>query len=561
MRRFLPLLMAYAAVAMALTWPVALDLGHRVPGAERTDLWLHMWILDFVADSIAQGQMPFVTQMLAHPVGGTVLVDDPLGAVLIAPFTLLFGVETSTTLLAWFQIAFAGVMAHGFAREWLNWRMGREPEQRVGAACVAGLAYCCAPIFISAVHNGQAGMGGGWAAWAAWMSWRAAAHGGHRRVEMAVASLAVACLSGWAGAATAFFFAAALALLGAGEGIRVHLRSRVLVLVLGLTVAIPMGMAMQDTAREEHSLAQPLTAQDAAMQRRSDGAADPVGYLMPGPYRSPNLYERSDFGDRRVHIHYLGWTLIGLSVLALRRRRRGMGFLWLGGSVGLLLSLGPVLVRHGEPVILAGRKAIPLPYLLVEGLPGLDSMSMLYTLAQGPALALALLASAAVAGGAIRWLGVALVLLFMEGRWASPAAGLPGSTALSVDPAVQALADAPQGAVVNFPVIAGRPYLYEQLHHGKPFTGDLLDPRGASAEQLWEEILAHADRDPTWLRTKTTASAQRLGIRYVLIHIDPDAQPDMHDIAIRALERAYLPMTLPTDDAAQARKVRVIKLW
>ena len=107
-------------------------------------------------------------------------------------------------------------------------------------------------------------------------------------------------------------------------------------------------------------------------------------------------------------------------------RRRRTGALWLAGGAGLL-SLGPVWVSGGSPVILAGDRAVPLPYFLVEGLPGFSSLSLIFRLALAPALAAALLA--AVGYGAVaarlgllgRWLPVAVVLgILAEKRLVSP---------------------------------------------------------------------------------------------------------------------------------------------
>jgi hypothetical protein len=562
MRRFLPLLLAYGAFALALTWPVVLGLGAVVPGADRTDLWTSMWSLDFFASALVDGRLPLHTTRLGFPGGGSLRVDDPLGALIATPITLLLGVNLAYTLLIWFQLAFSGLMAHGFAQEWLNWRGGHRPGRRVAAAWVAGLGFCSAPILLTAVHNGHsADVGAGWGAWAAWMCWRAAAHGGRRRLELAVASLAVAALSGWSGAATALLFAAALALVGAGEGLRVHLRNRVLVLVLGIAVVVPLGLGIQTLSQGQDALHPPETAEALHTLRRTVGAADPVAYLMPGPYRSPDLQAGSVFGDRKVHVHYLGWTLLGLGVLGWRRDRRGTAPILLAGTAGLLLSLGPVLVRLGEPWLVWGQKVIPLPYLLMEGLPGFDSLGMLYRLAAVPALALALLAASAVSGRKIPWLATAVGLMLAEGQWVAPSAGLPAATRAPRSPAVQMLAGAPEGAVLNFPVVRGRAYLLEQVQHGKPLAGGLVDPSGPASEELWATVLEHSDRDPTWVRTKISSAAKRLGIRYVLIHVDPDAQPDMHDKAIQTLEQAYLPMSQPEASEPGAAAARVLKLW
>ena len=96
---------------------------------------------------------------------------------------------------------------------------------------------------------------------------------------------------------------------------------------------------------------------------------------------------------------------------------------------------------------------------------------------------------------------------------------------------------------------------------GQPVVEDLAGAQSAAAATLWAEVLKHGERDPTWVRTKITSASKRLGIRYVLIHIDPDAQPDMHDNAIQILERAYLPMALPDAGDTSTPAARVIKLW
>jgi hypothetical protein len=551
-------MLAYCAVAVALTWPVALGLGSVVPGADRTELWTTLWSLDFVANALAEGRVPLETGLLSFPDGGYILVDDPLGALLVAPVTLLGGVNLALTVLVWLQIGFAGVMAHSFAREWLNWRAGRQPQARSGAAWVAGLGFCTAPILLSAVHNGEAAaIGGGWGAWAAWMCWRAAAHGGRRRLELAVAALAMTALGGWTATVTAFCFAAALALVGAGEGLRVHLRTRVLVLVLGLAVVVPLRTVLEQAGSGGQSIRPAPSADQAAALRRGPASAELAGYLLPGDPKRPSV----GADDRRVQRHYLGWSLIGLAALGLVRRRRGAGAVLLAGSAGLVLSLGPVLLHGGEPVFLAGKKVVPLPYVWLESLPGLDSITLLYQLAVVPALCVSLLAAAAVAGRKLRWLAIALSLLFVEGQWGSPSAGLPGSTRVMLSPAIEVLAQAPEGAVVNFPVVPGRSYLLEQVHHGKPMSQGLEPGQGEAAQLLWTEILSHQDREPAWIRAKISAAAERLGIRYVLIHVDPDAQPDMHDTAIQTLERAYLPMPQPGFIEPGAPAARVLKLW
>ena len=195
--------------------------------------------------------------------------------------------------------------------------------------------------------------------------------------------------------------------------------------------------ALDRIARDGKSLQPPDSAQQAMSVRRSIGAAAPIAFVKPGAVESTGLGLSPSTEDRRVRVHYLGWVLIGLGVLGYRRSRRGLGFVLLGGCTGLLLSLGPVLVYQGEPLFVAGQKVIPLPYLLVEGLPGFDTLTMVYRLAQASALALALLAAAGVSGRKIRWQLAALSLLVLEGQLVAPTASLSMSTQASIGPAIK----------------------------------------------------------------------------------------------------------------------------
>ena len=88
-----------------------------------------------------------------------------------------------------------------------------------------------------------------------------------------------------------------------------------------------------------------------------------------------------------------------------------------------------------------------------------------------------------------------------------------------------------------------------------------MDPGGPAGAELWAAVLEHSDRDPTWVRTKISSAAKRLGIRYVLIHVDPDAQPDRYTIAIDVLERAYLPMELNSTPEVSTVQTRMLQLW
>jgi hypothetical protein len=213
------------------------------------------------------------------------------------------------------------------------------------------------------------------------------------------------------------------------------------------------------------------------------------------------------------------------------------------------------------PLILWEQRAIPLPYLLVESLPGFSELRLPYQLTQATALAVSLLAAAALHGRAQRWVPVAVGLLLFEVTQVSPAAGVPATVSVRPQPAIRALSLAPPGAVMNYPFVPVRSYLYEQTVHRKPIAGRVDSIRNRASRRLWKRIRSHAIRDPAGFRDRVSAAAKKAGIRYVVLHTDPDVPPNMYDAAVNALERAYAPLPTTGADDGEPNTTRVISLW
>ena len=551
--RSLPLVLAYVALAAAVTWPAVTELGAAVPGSSRTDLWNSLWSMWFVARSIAAGELPYATTLLNYPQGGTLLVADPLGALMAAPLIPAVGLAAAYALVVLAQLSLAGVVAHRFAEDLLRWL---RPGASLSAAWVAGVGYATAPVLLSAVHNGTSeAFAGGWPALAAWACWRVAAHGGARRAALAAGALLLAALSSWYGAVVAFLFAGAITVFGVPGGAG-RLKVRALALAASLALVAPLAWATHHAATDNGNLVGIKGDREVALVRRSTGPADPVGYVMPGDYRSPDFRAMSRYSEDFFHCHYLGWVLLAGAGLTLGGgRRRGTGPLWLAAGAGAVLSLGPVLARQGMAVIILGDRAIPLPYFLLERVPGFSALSLVYRLALAPALGVALLAALGVAGRG-RLALVATLAILVEGRFASPLGGLPDTSDVRPETSIAALAAAPDGAVVNFPVVGGRDYLFEQTTHGKPIAGGLNFPNNTTSRRFWQAALDAAGKPDAEVRRAVASKARSLGVRYLVIHPDPAARPDMHDTAVRALRRAF-----PLLEDAGDDEVAVVSLW
>lgn len=191
-----------------------------------------------------------------------------------------------------------------------------------------------------------------------------------------------------------------------------------------------------------------------------------------------------------------------------------------------------------------------LPWLAIEPLPGVSSLSLLYRLAMAPSLALALLAAHA----SQRFAPLLALAVVLELRVVAPAASLPEMTDVAPDPALMWLADAGDGAVLNFPVVGGRAYLFEQTVHGKPLAATLNFPNNTAGVAVWDAILETGEASPEARLEQVRRVARARGIRYVVVHDDPDARPDHHDVAVQLLSEVLEP-------AAKSDRIEVLALW
>ncbi len=554
MRSQLTTAVMYLAGAFAMTWRTLGSLGEYVPGSRGTDVWNSMWSLNHWATALADGTLPWLTTALNFPAGGSVLISDPMGATLVAPVVWLLGPATGFTVLVWFQLAFSGWVTHWFAVEFLVWRRGSgDPGWGPWAA---GMAMLTAPILASHVHNGATeALSAGWTVLAIWMAWRAASTPTPGSLVSAALALPLAALAHWYGGLVALSFMAAIAVCGTGAPGSIRNAGRWVPLLAGSLLCGALAVGSAAVHRAPDSLVGIKAPAVVHSMTRSLGSADPLTYIMPASHRSPDFRRQSRNDERFVHGHYLGFVLLGLAGWAVSRRRRHTGFLVLGGVVCTVLSLGPVLLNQARPVLLAGELAIPLPFLLLESYGGFSALSLPWKLALGPSILLAMLAGVAIDRRGRRMALAAVALLWLEASWWAPTAELRETVDVRGTDSLHALAEAPDGAVMNYPLQMGRPYLFEQTIHGKPVAGGLNDVANTQAMRLWGRILAESQSDPDAFHRAVSSTAERLGIRYLVIHTDPDAEPDVYSRPVAELERLF---DVPEWGRGQ---VRVVPLW
>lgn len=477
-----------------MTWPLATDPTRLVAGGARTDAFNALWSLWFVHDGLSRGTIPVATTLLDHPEGGRIVVADPLNCLLGYPLVDGFGHVAAYAILVIVHLAFAGLMAHALGK-----RLG-------GNGWIAGVGYMFAPIVLSHVHNGSSEtVSAGLLPLAMLATVDAVEKGGTARIAGAGLALFLAGLGGWYAGVGAFLFAGMLTVCGwAGVAWRTVVLRVAPALALGVMLIAPVASAIRGVAEAPDGLVDIKNAEDVARIRRTLGAADPRGFVMPGDFRSPDFEHDEANPNDRVHTTYLGFVLLGL---ALWTGRKAPIALWATFLAGIVLAMGPVVVMDGFPVSIAGR-ALPLPYALLEKLPGFASLSLLYRLATVSALCLALLADRAKP-----WLAP---LVLAEVLLVSPARGLPEVTEVPDQPAAEALAAMPDGAVINLPVLAGRNFLYEQALHHKPVAGSLNS--GVNRSGLRVLHAARLLRKGEIEKDAFVSVAKEEGIRYVLLH-------------------------------------------
>ena len=451
-------LLLYSVLAAGITWPLVTDPAGLVVGAPRSDVWNSLWGLWFVEQ---RGPLPVHTALLDHPTGGRIAVADPLNAVLAWPLTALFGPVVAYAAVVLGNLVFGGLMADALGRA-----LG-------GRGWLAGAAWMLAPLTLSHLHNGSSeAVGIGWLPLACLAVVRAVESGAWRWRLGAGVALTMCALSGWYAGVGAWIFVGAVLVAGWGPvGTRDRLWRLLPGALVALAITLPWAGLVRSVALAADGLVDIKQAADLGRIRRTLGAADPRIFFAPGGFRSPDFASLEGNPSDYVHTAYLGWALLGLAGWAAWRRRAlglaGKVAPWaLTIGVALVLSLGPVVVWGGRPLGLGGSGVgLPLPYLVLEQVPGFSSLSLLYRLSGVAVLGLCVLADRARPA----WAGLVLAEVLLV----SPAADLPAVTA-APDPApFAALAADPEGAVLDLPPTASREYLFEQTLHGHPRIGSL----------------------------------------------------------------------------------------
>lgn len=523
-------------LAIAATWPVALDLSGTLIGHPGNDSWNHVWGHWWVAHELSQGQWPLHTQLLNHPDGGTLFYIDTAQAMALAPVTLAAGAPAAYNLTIILGLTLAGFSA---------WLLARSLSGDDVLSTIAMVVYGVSPHLLGQAYNGiSETVCAGFFPLSLWCLLRL--------VERPTTLRALAL--GACGAATMItsWYFGLLTVLGSVVLMlwRLYTRHavdwRAFLPRLGLASAVAAVGIAPFLALFRASLNAPdaLVTRDPEFVRQSliqHNVTDLSAFFTPSKVPSPDLKEL--YGEELLIVIYLGWIGLLLAFYAWAATRRGRSLRpWLLlGLVFFVFSLGPYLNIGGDYRTVFGHR-IPLPFLaFFEAFPIFDRISHPFRFVTGVSLAVAMTAVVGLRhmlrdrprGFRMAVAGLLGVSMLIETRVASPAHLPVPHASAHVPAAYTAMAEDPvEGAVLDLPLtlpnLERAVYVWYQSVHQRPVPWGLNDPmpRSLLTNRLTATLVRYEAlrmrSAPAMLPELDLAvgarSLELQGYRYVVVH-------------------------------------------
>lgn len=525
---------------MAYTWPLARYLRTAITGAG--DARHFVWMLWHTRQAVLGNDGLFYTHLLYYPQGTSLLVNalGPLAGLLALPLWA-FGPEAAYNLTLLVGFALTGYCMYLLARE-----VGLSH----GISLLAGIVYLSAPIHVAGImgHLQKAFLGflplvllglhrlldprrsRWWAAGTALLLLLALLHTAEQLV--------------YAGLAIAFLLAVAWLEAERPQRREIALRGALLAAAT-LILTGPLLLALYRASASPQIVANNNLE---AMQHRPDL----LEFLLPGQFarflgpRLAGIVSPLTQAPLETAV-FVGWTALGLSLLAILGRQRPARRWLLLALFSAVVALGPALKVAGQDHFTEYGLPVALPFALLMALPGLD-----FWRTPGRFMFVGFVGIAVAAGYGLDWL-----LSRSSGRWrplliAAVAAlviaeTLPPSWPQEVLPATPAFyerlaRDGQQYGVLDLPI---RPYQavgYDSWHvafssyyqiyqmaHGKGIAAGYVD-RPYRVHPIFGQFISDATSHLPY-RTDLTvegAPAQRYanvryelarqGYRYVVWH-------------------------------------------
>ena len=388
------LLLIYALLAIALTWPTITHLSTYLPGDGGDDpaiAWNLWWVKYALLNA---GQNPFHSDFMFYPIGINLAFYTltVLNAVTALPFTLNLGVATASNLHMFFTFIIGGYGAFLLTRYILATTDDRRltaqypfndqlsSVNRLAWACaaVAGIFYAFASNKLFYVALGQFNIASShWVPFVVLYIIRTR-HNPH--LKNALMAGLFLTLQTWAEMTYTSFILVFLGLYWLYEGTLYfitslpfrqslshhsflpHLRATVMLIVVFLIGLSPiLGQMLPDMQAEGDFFVEGNGFADTF-------SADVLGFIIPTMHHPwlGGLVTQTGIKNYTVGQHiYLGATLLGLALVSLAAgyRRPQIRFWLLAALVFALLCLGPNITVNGHAT------GLPGPFVILQNLP------------------------------------------------------------------------------------------------------------------------------------------------------------------------------------------------
>lgn len=349
-----PPLRVHAALALLALWPMLLAPLTRMVGHTDGDVWNHAWGPWWFWESLTSATLPWTTDWLNAPSGGTLWFIDPTAGLLGMLAAGVLGPYAAYNLVLFLYLS---------ATSWAAARLA-ERVAGPGLHClVASVALLFGPYLLSEVHNGISEACNLAPAILALTAAHDALEHGRKRDWI---SLGV--LLGLTGLGSFYY------LLGTGLVLlvwglfwlakrpsTVQLGRAALSAAIAVCCILPIALLMKASVDATTPLV--FRQAEASDLLALHNAVDPRTYFWPGGFQSVDLTAQ---GEAFLHSGYLGFSTVILVGLGWRRQP----LLSWAAAIGMLLVLGlGARLYWGDNWVTVGEgQTLALPYAVLQDL-------------------------------------------------------------------------------------------------------------------------------------------------------------------------------------------------
>ncbi|MGB8648565.1 MAG: hypothetical protein WCF84_25235 [Anaerolineae bacterium] len=555
----LVVLVAYALLTVALTYPLAWNIGSALPG-EPPDTFLYIWNLDWVRRALFDLQVnPYWTQQMYYPMGVSLYFQSLHLGIDVLALPLQFALGTVRTYMV---IALALVIAGGYATYLLAFDLTRRRD----AAFFAGFLFTFSPYrFAHLAYSHLDLMPLAGIPLAVLATKKLLDRPGLGRLTSAIVLLFWVSLTDWYYALYSFILIGIYLFYRWARTRSWQLLGTGLVLI-GVTLGllspwlVPMIQEKDD-----------YPASFRGLDEADKFSADLLGFVTPSSSQSlwgqmvAPLATRL-LGGPAERTLFIGYSTLALVIFAVYRRRGAELYFWMGAALlFFVLSLGPYLHIASNSHLLPGGGRIPLPFALLYNIPGLG---VILTVARSISRfgLMVMLGCSLIAA-----MGLAELLARFRPRIGYALAGLACAvagveflvvplpiTAATIPPSVQQLAaDISTSAVLDLPpdYKTGGEAMYYSTIDGRPTTNGYharLVPFPLFNGMPSMRSALDAPEPDDILLAPRPAPAQVLaffGVRYIALH-KQTAGKDLTDQSRLWIKQAFGNLSPIADDAS-----------